>query len=226
MNPESGPRFEKESRAGKLHRFFEIDSETEKRLKKSIEQSKGLIRIFIHPNFEEYAAHEDKPEQIRQLEQVKKIFDKIVSSSSGHTPPLFIFESGWKADEFLEKEAVLADIAERDIYVIRTEGASPNPLPPDFEEKGRAFGEYFELSPERREARKEQREEMWKWIVEEFLKWKIKKILIGGAELYVSEDENIGHSGCVGAAIEKLKPYFEIEISRITWPEKTIRKHP
>jgi len=216
---ESSPRFEQKNGMEKIHRFFNIDTKTEQKLKESIEKSKGLIRIFVHPDFEAYtqidSVKKGEMGSIEGLKQAERVFKKILSSESEQAPPVFIFEAGWHEDDFLEKEEAIAKVSARDVYVIRTEGANPNPLPPDFE-RGLRFMEYYKVSDA-------EREEMWKWIIEELKRWKVKKILIGGLEFYVSDKSDIGHGGCLGSAIEKLKDHFDIEISNMTWPER-IRK--
>lgn len=215
MKIESMSHIENENKMEKIHRFFDIDAKTEQKLKKEIQKSKGLVRVFIHPDFGEYSTYSDIKDNLELAEQLKdaqKIFERVIVSKSEHLPPVFIFESGWHSDEFKEKEEALMKISSRDIYIVRTEGANPNPLPPDHEE-GIRFMEYHKVS-------KKEREEMWKWVIEELKTWGVKKILIGGLELYVSKDEEKAHGGCLGFAIEKLRNHFNLEISSMTWPEK------
>ena len=199
MKLESPASSEKTPGMEKIHTFFAIDSKTEKKLKAGIEQSNGLVRVFVHPDFEDYSKIKgihNTPRSVENLKKAQEVFNTIISSTAEKLPPLFIFESGWHAEEFLEKEEALAAIASHDVYVIRTEGANPNPLPPDHEHGLRLF-EFDKVSKEERTA-------MWKWVIEELKKWGAKKILIGGLEFHDTlpgPEHTLTHEGCLGDVI-------------------------
>jgi hypothetical protein len=216
MTIESNPHWlEKERGMEKIHTFFDIDTEAEEKLLQEIERSEGLIRVFVHPGFKEYSTFlgiKNDQKQVDQLLEAQEVFERVITSKSEHVPPIFVFEGGFSADEFQKKEGALAEISAKDIYIIRTEGANPNPLPPDHQGGIGLF--------EHKKIPEADRAEMWEWVIEEFKKWGVKKILIGGAEFYISKEEASVYGGCVGAAINKLQGNFIINISSMTWPEK------
>lgn len=217
MSQELRPGQEAEQKHGAVRLFFEMDKKTEVSLKERIEKAKGLVRIFVHPDFERYSRFEDikdRPEDVKKLREAEQIFRKILSSKSETMPPLFIFEDGASNEDFEEKEEQFRKLAANDTFIIRTSFANPDPLPigkertyrwPDLKDVEKSRGEQFF---------------MWQWLIEELKKLGVKKILLGGLEFYVTGDKNKNHSGCMGTAMNKLKAHFEIEISTLTWPDK------
>jgi len=214
MNPESPDAKEAEPKHGAVRLFFEMDKKTEVSLKERIEKAKGLIRVFIHPDFERYSEFEnikDQPEDIEKLKEAEVVFRKILSSESETVPPLFIFEDGVDNNDFEGKEKRLGELATQDVYIIRTTFANPDPLPLG-QERTYSWNLFTKIGDEEKSL-------MWKWLIEEFKKLGVKKILLGGLEFYVTGDKDKSHSGCMGTAMNKLKEHgFDVEISALTWP--------
>ncbi|MDO8536698.1 MAG: hypothetical protein Q7R94_00420, partial [bacterium] len=112
-----------------VHRFFDISRDEETRLKEKVNKNDGLVRVFIHPDFEQYAKFDDaKPSDVDALGKAEAAFERILTSKSDDLPPLFIFESGRDPDEFLEGEKRLDATSKNDLYIIRTQMANPDPL--------------------------------------------------------------------------------------------------
>lgn len=197
-----------------VRRFFELDRKGKEALKTKIAKSGGLVRIFIHPDFKRYSEFEsikEDPDKVARLKEAERTFQRILSSEAKNVPPIFIFESGIDTEVFLQKEKELMATTRNGVYVIRTEFANPHPLSPDYESN-------YEWM--RNRPTDEERTAMWEWVVEEFKEMGIKRIIIGGVELYISREKNALHVGCLGIAIQKLtKGFFNLEVSTLTWPE-------
>jgi hypothetical protein len=197
---------------GNIRRLFEMSPDEKKGLQRRIEQFGGMVQIFIHPEFEEYAqyARVHKEEEFaRQGFWANSVFKNILSSDSDRVPPIFIFEHAQAVKKFEEKEKRLADMAVQPVYIIRTEYADPTPLSPNIENK------YTWNVSSINDA---DRIRAWDFLISELQNLGVKKILIGGAELYVSKENDRGHTGCLGIAMRKLEN-FDLKLSTITWPE-------
>ncbi|MBI2639405.1 MAG: hypothetical protein HYW90_00735 [Candidatus Sungbacteria bacterium] len=220
MNPESPGSKEAKPKHGAVRLFFEMDKKNELSLKEKIKQAKGLIRVFIHPDFERYSGFEsikEQPEDVEKLRQEEQIFRRILSSESTATPPIFIFEDGWESLDYQQKEERLERLTANDLFLVRTYPANPDPLPLH----KKPGSSWRVLNEAERERREEDITFMWQWLAEELKKLGVKKILIGGLEFYVTGDKDKSHSGCMGIAMNKLKKYgFDVEISALTWPDK------
>lgn len=202
------------SKLDAVQEFFELTQEKESALQERIAKANGLVRIFVHPDFKQYSEFKDikeDPEAVKRLQEAENAFKRILSSDSESLPPVFVFEGGRDKDQFEKKEDDLRTIAKKDVIVIRTELANPNPLYPDRQRNYRWH--LLDISDE-------ERKQMWELVIHGFKRWGVKKILIAGMELYVSPEESVEHGGCLGAAISTLKEHFEIKISLLTWPDK------
>ncbi len=208
---------DRETKEQRIKKFFELDSEQERQLKEKIEKLKGLVRVFIHPEFEEYADFDFIPEKedVEMLKAEEQAFQRIISSKSEKLPPMFIFNGARNKDEFEEKEARLNKLTENDLYIIRTENSNPTPLPPDKESDYR-----YRFANTTNKPTDKERSQMWDWLVYEFERLGVKKVLIAGVELYVSGKKGVSHAGCLGHAFNNLKNHFDVEISTLTWPSK------
>lgn len=211
----------KEGAPNKVHDFFELDIATEKRLRENIEKLNGVVRVFIHPDFEEYSVFKGTQKiqkEAQRLEQAEAAFQRILSSQSEDLPELFIFETAQDIDEFEEKVARIEEIAKRDVYSIRTEFANPDPLSPH---RKKSYEWQFLRGWTWFGGKKitdEERAGMWEMLINKFKQLGVRKILIGGLELYMPQKEGEQYGGCLGKAIKHLKDAFEIELSLLTWP--------
>lgn len=205
--PEKGP-------AGRVLRFFEMDAKEEGLLKERIAKFDGLVRVFVHPDFSTYANFEsnaDDPATVQKLETAETVFQRLLASESEKMPALIIFEDGANQEEFRSKEDAFREVVGSDVYVIRTEMANPTPLSPDRE----STYKWKFLEPNTIPA--QERTDMWQWILEEFKRLGIKKVLIGGLEYYVGTEPG----GCLGMVLGELrKRSFDVEASLLTWPDK------
>lgn len=243
---------EKEPR-GRVLKFFELTKKEEKELKDRISEHNGTVRIFVHPNYEEYAkwaeeserpdvSGETKEERIKTAAKLRKMDDaleRMFKLPPDKVPPIVIFYaiegvSNWAFTfrstyndelELLEKKGDYTEkLAEKykihnDVFIIPTREFSPDPLL----------------------AYAQNAEEAWEETADLLKSLSIKKVVIGGAELYtpgksyIEEQRKKGEefnimknlSGCLGSTIDYLQDNFEIELSTLTFPEgrKEIRKN-
>jgi len=228
---------------GKILSFFELDKEEENNLKEEVKRHNGLVRIFVHPNFEEYAGYEDKQQQIqsaKKLRQMDRALQRILESSSDKLPPVIILHAIneiWNltkydvktdkmvqdyklATEKLEKMGdwmndVKYNSRDNNIYIVPTKSCSPDPVLLCAHNEKEAWGE----------------------MIDELKSLGVKKILIGGAELYTPDkiymEENMSEyteqdgtidvmkylGGCLGYTVHQLRENFDLELSTLTYPE-------
>lgn len=206
---------EQNPREGEVKRFFEMTRGDEIELRERIKESDGLVRVFVHPEYELYSNYPDEDLGFNEddLQKAEKAFRRVLASESEDLPPLIIFEGGSDKDDFEEKEERLSEISKNDVYVIRTEFASPNPLPPGKDEDYKHMHLFSSFDS------REEKDQMWEWVVDEFRDMGIKSMIMGGLELYV-DDESGRYSGCLGIAINKFKDSFNIEVSALTDPDR------
>ena len=208
-----------ETSEGKVARLFEMNPAEKEALQSRIEKFGGMVQVFIHPDFEAYAAYADARGEKDLAEQgfwADAVFKNILSSQSDRVPPIFVFEHAKAAEKFEEKERQLADLAAQPVYVIRTEYADPTPLSPGTEST--YAWNTLPISDEERAG-------AWDAVISELRNLGVKKILIGGAELAVSKEPGRDHAGCLGIAMGKLES-FDVKLSTITWPETNSKKDP
>lgn len=215
--------------------FFELSKEEENKLKDRIALHNGKIRIFIHPDFEEYN---------EKFKNKEVAFKKILESPTDK-PPIFIFESSWQSpwqgyEQFSEDtknkddesllRATNIDLIEKlskryedvnivdNVFFILSGGSRPDPLVPDAKTK----------------------EQAWEIFINKMKSLGVKKILLGGTELIVSNNNPFeikdvsdikslsapegevnlsGYVGrCIGYTIRRLHGDFKIELSSLTAP--------
>lgn len=211
------PKIRKEEpQLERVHGFFEMTKDEEKKLESRIEEFDGLVRVFVHPDYELYSEidhiKEGRNYDPEELKEAEKVFQRILSSDSDKKPPIFVFEAGKNSDDFKKQEERFNKLTKSDLYIIRTELSNPNPLPPDWQEK---YDYKHNLSSD--SPSKEEREQMWDWLISEFEGLGIKKVLIGGLEFY-AKPELDRHGGCLGRVMAEMKDDFELELSTLIWP--------
>lgn len=209
-------------------RIFELSEDEEKNLKEKTKQHNGLIRIFVHPNFDPHIKKDPNKSQ-----QMNIAFQKILNSPS-KKPPIFIMDSVKEADcsflynkkqfpdetidKYIENSSGTEYESHDGVIIIPTEPYRPVPLLPGARNDEEAFAK----------------------LINKLKSLGIKKILIGGTELMVPSKPSgiqylmsgdtpsiIKHGGnnimdfcyrCLGATIRELRKDFEIELSSLTAP--------
>jgi|GEM_PF-2952052 len=237
---------------GKTLKLFELTPEEKERLRLKIAEHNGLIRIFVHPDYLNYANYyKEDPEKAASLKKYEEVFRRILRSPSEKNPPALIIHgiAGGSLDlsTYAEKfdriiqgkewESVSQDYQTySDIYVIPASSTNPTPF---IKEATTVPEPKWKIGMTAEEARGmwAPYEKAWEILAETLRDLGVKKILIGGNELYVSGKfdepkdskfdimEHVG--GCVGLTIQELRAHgFEIELSILTSPEgrKEIRE--
>jgi len=186
--------------------FFDIleDESVQARLKEDIAKHDGLVRIFVHPYFEQmlslkgvessnldseietrYEKLNNSEDPIDQREsRVTKGFMRVLESSDEQTPPVLVFEEKESmsiSQKIIEK---LAPEIKRPVYYIPTHRWDPVPI---------IAGEL----PTDRYGQRKGADEAWELLSEYFKDLGIKKILLGGQLLYLNTDYNYSHPGNV-----------------------------
>lgn len=220
----------KEKYQGKFLDFFELSAEQTQTLKKKIEEHRGLVRIFVHPEYLEYAWGEEidhNQEMVKKLKQMNEAMKRMLSSEDKKTPPIIIMEGQlglldkmkkWKL--FDEKGITYADQVE--VWLeLRAQGKEKHqadlqkyPLANDTYIIPTAFANPMPLIDDM-----ETEKDAWKKLNDQLLELGVTKILIAGNELHLPEVENDSTlGGCLAITIEELKNNFEIELSTLTYP--------
>lgn len=180
----------------------------------------GLIRIFMHPFYENYEKVQCLKDHIEnglypKIDVIKTGMARILSRPSNKTPPIFIFEELVKLDQTAGKIAEMNKESENNVYFVPTQRDSSQPKFTD-------DSIYDDGSKDN-----------WKELIGIFKYIKVRKILIGGMRLTItylrqqdplseSLEEKLDFSRCVGFAINELSDFFEIEISNLTHPHSRI----
>jgi hypothetical protein len=197
--------------APKTTSFFEMTDSDISELRTNLEKHSGLLRVFIHPDFENYkefeqelfdetkkSTHEDHAKRLKLLEDA---FTKIISDPN--SPPVFIFLEPYHLEKLTN---LIEGVTKNKAYIVPTVAGDSTPKivnrpDIDYDESDWEWRSWFEIK-------------------KLFEKVGVKKILIGGAELYEIGEKNI--SGCLGQAVKRLEPYFNLELSALTYPAKKI----
>lgn len=191
--------------------FFDIleDESIQTRLKREIELQGGVVRVYVHPSFEQMlslqrvaptdldAAIKERYEKLNNSEdpvdqresRVTKGFMRVLESSDEKTPPVLVFEEKESmaiSEKIIEK---LAPEIKRPVYFIPTHRWDPVPL---------IAGEL----PQDRYGQRKGTDEAWELLSEYFKSLGIKKILLGGQLMYLNTGYNYSHPGNIGKGEE------------------------
>lgn len=194
--------------------IFSLDGESEEALKARIEKWKGLVRIIVHPYFDDYK-HEDleKPplpgsyKKTEKSEQIKKVLIKMLDIDQGSTPPIIIMEEHSHLENLFWKVAGNKKSgAINNPYIIQTRENTSVPI---------GTGEYVNYN---------NIPQAWYQLVLRLEELGIKNILLGGLFLKVRKNEtseglHTTMAACVGEVYEHLKDYFKVELSSLTSPD-------
>ncbi len=190
------------------YELFDLDENQKIELKKRVEESKGLIRIFVHPIGESKSG-----EPIENQDRVLKIFVRTISSEK--SPPVIVLENfraidGWK-ESFKKTEPNSFQLS-KDIYLVPTIFDYPYPAIP-----GKPVPKKRDENGEIKDEDLDYVEEGFKNFVEYLNDLGVKKVLVGGVNLSIEDDQL---SQCVGNFIQLMKgmSYKEIKLSLGTAP--------
>lgn len=205
----------------------EITPEQTQKLQSRVDSSNGLIRVFIHPFYEEYVKTKCYKDYVHdgtypRIGAIKEGIGRILALSANKTPPVFIFEEQESLKRTVKTISHMNRRSENEAYFVPTQFNHPEPKFND--KKGKN----------------------WTRLNLIFKHLGVAKILIGGTRLsltYVkdrrllfSESAMFRHqlakSGakttsisidlCVGLAIDKLAKNFDIELSALTHPHSRV----
>lgn len=202
--PEHG---HKEFLENRILDFLELSENQEELLKERIEKNKGLIRVFIHPYYEDDKNWKENPKRIKKLKSINSAIQRILSLSDEETPPVLFFEEQGKIPILKDKIKSLKSLQNK-TYIVPTypDSSEPKLTPKDF-------------SPDKE---KREPEESWKTVVDKLKAFRIKKILISGMELHIGRGDRVPKGelfGCVGWAADRLSKDFKVEFSNLVFPE-------
>jgi len=202
--------------------FLDLSTEQLASLSQRVEQNHGIIRIFVHPFYDDLinemggripagrssddflAKCETEPAGVKKRERLKSGLKRILSLPPETTPPVIIFEYEDKV-EYLPSR--LAEVQQdNQVYVVPTGIMDPFPR---LQQKR---GEYHNVPIEER----------WHLFIEQLKKIGVKKVLIGGMRLTIKkESDSVAYNKCVGAVLNAINAdkNIEAELSWFTSPQ-------
>lgn len=217
------PKETSENFRDKLVSIFKMGEKEAAALRERVIKNNGLIRVFIHPYFTEYGESQERDRQEGRdsfpdsidLKGAELAFKRILSLKPEKTPPILVFIGAASIDDFLDQ---YKDTITDKLYIIPTREYSPTPLTPEFYPKNPSKDPFAELDLS--EEYKDKREEIgWQETAKRLKKLGVKKIIIGGAELYLGEKKEGPHYGCLGNSVDHFSKEFEVDVSGLSWPE-------
>lgn len=192
--------------------LLNLDASKAEQLKTRIKKWQGLVRMFVHPMFEkwrwgdEYPGHPHKAE----LFQIEEVLAKLLAMPEEKTPAMIIFEEVKHLEElkcWLKENP--QGISQNGVYFVAT-GPKPGSPTPD--------------------VRGKDEKEAWKTLSDKLTELGVKKILMAGQQLDVSEfkqdwtEKGPWVARCVGIALSHLSKdkagKFEVELSALTMPRE------
>lgn len=190
--------------------FNNLDNVQTTVLKKRIALFNGLIRIFIHPFYEEN--HESicwqEKNAYPRVEFPSKGLTRILSLPSNKTPPVIVFEELCNLLKTKVRLSQMNSKSDNEVYLLSTypDQSVPNLLA----EQQQSIDDKIN----------------WWNLISTFRNLDVKKIIIGGQRLIVqpgydhTNSKNFKYETrrCVGGAIKNLGRNFQIEVSTLTHP--------
>ena len=174
------------------YELFDLDENQKQELRRRVEESKGLIRVFIHP-----IAELKSGEPIENHDRVLQTLSRTISSEK--SPPVIILENfravdGWK-EAFRKNETDSLRLA-KDIYLVPTIFDYPYPVIP-----GKPAPEERDEEDQLKDKDLEYIEEGFRNFIEYLNGLGVKKVLVGGTSLKIID----GHiTQCVGNFIQMM----------------------
>ena len=204
---------------GQIESIFCLSDETIDDLKRRINKSNGLVRVFIHPYYSK-----NNGETTAETKSSKGL-DSIISSSSEKTPPVIVFEESSMVEKTTEHLVEALGQSHAKTILVETNDKTSNP-------KTEAMGT---------------EKERWASVINILIQLGVKKVLIGGEKLEIiggdllnfidkdfdqfkirralegAQNTNYSFFGCVGQAIKYFEQFgIAVEISNLSHPESRI----
>ncbi len=196
--------------------LFEMSPEQILKLEKRVLDSKGIIRIFIHPYYSELP--DDPPTKVTpsrdhkaQYNTMLSGFEKLLVSDSKNVPPIFVFEETVKMKSTISK---IKDFAHQDVYYVPTAEEAAAPLIPE-DKKPQLQIEYGYVP------------QGWRYTTDLLKKIGVTDIVLGGRNFNLSPYKQgtlMSLDSCVGNAYSILQLDFRIKFSMFTYPNR-IKDH-
>lgn len=174
------------------HDLLNLSAPEMEQLKSRIEKWKGLVRMFVHPMYEKWRVgrehYADDPKNVELL-QIEDTLAKLLAMPEDKTPPMIILEEAKyvkKLESWLKENP--QGNSQNGVYFVETLLNQPEP---------KIQGEFLDGA--------------WKILSDKLTELGVKKILMGGMQLEVSEfKRDWTHRGpwvarCVGIALSKIK---------------------
>jgi len=199
--------------------FFELSEEEEGSLREKVEQSRGLVRIFVHPYFVEHEK-EWNEESKKKLLSIDRALRILALTDSEKSPPVLCMEESGKMGELKQRlktpdyQEGFSGEVKNDVYIIPTAKSDPLPV---FDDSRRIRSDYSE----------QEEAENWKRLTLQLKKMGVKKVLVGGMFLDFFGPEKEGDTdawGCVGRTIELLEKDFKVQLSNLTYSERGLEE--
>lgn len=193
-----GPEYE---RGIQFESFFELDEAKQKLLEAEINQNRGLVRIFVHPYYDVYDSTVSLNDS-KKAGLVRNGLVKVIEKNGNNIPLLVMEETGKESKTAGKLKSLIDPNINAKIYFIPTKDGFSTPQIPN--------------QPKIDDYKR------WKILVDKLEELGVKKILIGGMFLWIDSrgrDEEMTGDGCLGAAIKKLSPHFEVKISNFSNPD-------
>lgn len=168
-------------------------------LKEEIQRSGGVIRVIVHPFFDEYAKDyfEHPPAQKKEAIQVQESFKKLATSESDKKIPTIVLEDHRHVQRTIDQIP-----GSSRLYFIPTFKDNPTPSLADNE---------TDRVPE---------EELWESFAKGLEELGVERIILSGVNLDYSDNNPEELLQCVGKTHRNLSKHFKIEMSRMTYPKK------
>lgn len=225
MNEQSFGRHNEEMIRKSGPEFFDIleDESIQTRLKEDIAKHDGLVRIFVHPFFEQilvlknvevgnldseikqrYENLNNSTDDIDKRERrVTAGFARVLESEDAQTPPVLVFEEKESMGISQKITEKLAPQAKRPVYFVPTHKWDPVPM---------IAGEL----PKDKYWQHKGADEAWQLLAEYFKDLGIKKILIGGQRLIINPHGNpYSHPGNIGQGKEARDKLLEDDLNEL-----------
>ena len=180
--------------------FLELFEYQEEIFRQRIKKNQGLVRIFIHPYYEDIVSWNRESKHSTKIESMHLIIQRILALPDDRTPPILFFEEFHKLS-ILDDIIRSMKIVQNTSYVISTHASTSEPK--------RTFLDYSE-------GKQSSEKRNWQVVVNKLKVLGVTKILIGGMYLSIGMDK-LG--SCVGSAINRLSEDFHVEISSRVFPE-------
>jgi hypothetical protein len=198
-----------------LLNFFELSDGQKENLTQKIASSNGVIRIFVHPFYEDYynitVFDENNIDDKKRKDNVIEVLRRVAESGHNEKPPIFIFEEAghYERDHLLEKlnNTIKSEIQDP-LYIVPTIAGDPTP---------------YEKTGDPQVDDNVPYEERWEKLIATYKQIGVKKAILGGMNLFIVKDQSESELKdnmyeCVGKAAEKLSPHFDIQISSAAYP--------